>query len=197
MLKNFLNSSLLIIALLAFLGWQLLGKDKKWTPESGKAPPPSENWTVTNVADGDTITVRQTTGQEMKVRLGCIDAPETPKPGKPGQPLGQEAKQKLSALVAAANNEVMVIPIEKDKYGRIVAEVMARGSGEVEVSFQEEMLKSGMAMVYPAFVANCPNAEVFKRAEEIAKSKNLGVWGDSSSIPPWEFRKQQRQNKGS
>ncbi|GAX45654.1 nuclease [Tolypothrix sp. NIES-4075] len=58
------------------------------------------------------------------------------------------------------------IPVENDRYGRTVAEVMAHGSSQVEVSFQEEMLKSGMAMVYPAFVAKCPNAEVFKRAEE-------------------------------
>jgi micrococcal nuclease len=61
---------------------------------------------------------------------------------------------------------------------------MSRGKGGVEVSFQEEMLKSGMAMVYSAFVNKCPNADAFKRAEEIAKSKNLGVWGDLSSTPP-------------
>lgn len=190
MLKNFLNSSLLIIALLAFLGWQLLGdKDKKWTPDSGKAPPLSENWTVTNVADGDTITVRQTTGQEMKLRLACIDAPETPKPGKPGQPLGQEAKQKLSALVAAANNEVMVIPIEKDKYGRTVAEVMARGKGGVEVSFQEEMLKSGMALLYRQYAKNCPNVAAFEQAEKIAIASKAGVWSNPSLERSWEYRR--------
>lgn len=87
------------------------------------------------------------------------------------------------SLVEKAENEVLVIPIEKDKYGRTVAEIMSWGKDGVEVSFQEEMLKSGMARVYPAFVAKCPNAEAFKLAEEIAKSKNLGVWGDSSSIP--------------
>jgi endonuclease YncB( thermonuclease family) len=190
MLKNFLNNSpLLIIALLAFLGWQLLGdKNPKWTPESGKAPL-SENWTVTNVADGDTITVRQTTGQEMKLRLACIDAPETPKPGKPGQPLGQEAKQKLSALVAAANNEVMVIPIEKDKYGRTVAEIMSRGKDGVEVSFQEEMLKSGMSFLYRQYAKNCPNVAAFEQAEKIAIASKAGVWSNPTLERPWEYRR--------
>ena len=46
-----------------------------------------------------------------------------------------------------------------------------------KLAFFEEMLKSGMAMVYPAFVTKCPNAEVFKLAKEIAKSKKLGVGG--------------------
>lgn len=76
MLKNFLNNSpLLLIGLLVFLGWKVLG-DKAWTPDSGKAPPLADTWTVTKVSDGDTITVRQTTGEELKVRFCGIDAPE-------------------------------------------------------------------------------------------------------------------------
>ena len=183
----------MIVALLAFLGWQLLGdKDQKWTADSGKAPPSAENWTVTNVADGDTITVRQTTGQEMKVRLGCIDAPEIPHGNAPGQPLGQEAKQKLSALVAAADNEVMVIPIEKDKYGRTVAEVMASGSGGAEVSFQEEMLKSGMSFLYRQYAKNCPNVAAFEQAEKIAIASKAGVWSQPNLEKPWEYRRRYR-----
>ena len=40
---------------------------------------------VTNVTDGDTIACL-TSGKTVKVRLVDIDAPETEKPGKPGQP---------------------------------------------------------------------------------------------------------------
>ncbi|MEH2083267.1 MAG: thermonuclease family protein [Nostoc sp.] len=42
-------------------------------------------------------------------------------------------------------NQVMVIPAGKDKQGRTVAEVMVYGQGEAEISFQEELLKSGLA----------------------------------------------------
>lgn len=185
MLKNFLNGSpLLLIGMLVFLGWKLLGDNKTWTSDSGKAPPIADTWTVTKVSDGDTITVRQTTGEELKIRLCGIDANEKQ------QKLGTEATNYLRSLVEKAENEVLVIPIEKDRYGRTVAEIMSRGKDGVEVSFQEEMLKSGMAMVYPAFINRCPNADAFKRAEEIAKSQRLGVWADASSIPPWKFRRQ-------
>jgi micrococcal nuclease len=57
------------------------------------------------------------------------------------------------------------------------------------------MLKSSVAMVYSAFVNKCPNADAFKRPEEIAKSKNLGVWGDSSSTPLGNG--ESNKNKGS
>ncbi|KOP26375.1 hypothetical protein AMR41_10850 [Hapalosiphon sp. MRB220] len=155
----------------------------------------SENWEVVSVADGDTITVRRG-NQRKKIRFCGIDAPEIKHGKQPGQPFGNEAREKLRSLVATANNQVMIIPIETDRYGRTVAEVMASGKDGVEVSFQEEILKSGMARIYSTFVDKCPNKEAFKQAEEIGKSKRLGVWGDSSSIPPWEFRKQQRQNRG-
>ena len=51
-------------------------------------------------------------------------------------------------------------------------------------------------MVYRSYVGKCPNKIPFENAEEIAKNKRLGVWGDSSTVPPWEFRKRQRQNNG-
>ncbi|MCG6135190.1 MAG: thermonuclease family protein [Nostoc sp. LLA-1] len=157
---------------------------------SPRSVPLSEDWEVVRVADGDTITVKR--GSETKrIRFCGIDAPETQ------QPMGKESTEKLRSLVALAKNQVIIIPVETDRYGRTVAEVMAAVSGEwgIEMSFQEEMLKSGMARIYPAFVDKCPNKEAFKQAEEIGKSQRSGVWGDSSSIPPWEFRKQQRQNK--
>lgn len=84
-----------------------------------------------------------------------------------------------------ADHHLIVSMVDTDKYGRKVAEVFTSVGGR-EKSFNEQQLNSGLARVYPAFVANCPNAEVFKRAEEIAKSQKLGVWGDASSIPPWQ-----------
>lgn len=149
----------------------------------------SEEWQVIRVSDGDTIVVRQTDGREKKLRLCGIDAPEKI------QPLGKESKANLQRLVDEADKTVMVTEIESDRYGRTVAEVFSSKNG-VEKSLNEEQLSSGLAIVYPAYVKKCPNGDVFVRTQEIAKNKRLGVWGDSSTVPPWEFRKRQRQNNG-
>jgi micrococcal nuclease len=153
------------------------------------APPLTEQWTVIKVSDGDTMTVRQTTGQEMKIRLACIDAPEIPDGNQPGQPLGEESKVKLQSLVAAADNQVMVIPIEKDKYGRTVAEIMSAGKNGIEVSFQEEMLKSGMAYLYRQYLKKCFNASAFEQAQKIAIASRAGVWNNPSLERPWDYRR--------
>jgi len=189
MLKNLLNNiPLLIVAAFVFLGWKFLGD--KWTADSGNAPPFSETWIVTKVADGDTITVRQTDGQEMKVRLGCIDAPETPHGKAPGQPLGEESKKNLQRLVDEADGEVMVSVIDTDRYGRKVAEVFTSVKGG-EKSLNEEQLSSGMAYFYRKY-SNCPNREVFQRAEQIAIASRVGVWSQPGLEKPWDYRQQKR-----
>jgi micrococcal nuclease len=159
-----------------------------------ESPLMSEQWQVIRVSDGDTIAVRQ--GQrEMKIRFCGIDSPEIKHGKQPGQPLGIEAKANLQRLVNEVGGKVSVVSVESDRYGRTVAEVFSSKNG-IEKNFNEEQLSSGLAMVYPSYVKKCPNKIAFGNAEEIAKNKKLGVWGDSSTVPPWEFRKRQRQNNG-
>lgn len=70
--------------------------------------------TVVKVADGDTLTV-DLNGKETKIRLCGVDAPEQQ------QALGKESKAFLQKLTLG--KEVAVTEIEKDRYGRTVAEV--------------------------------------------------------------------------
>ena len=79
--------------------------------DTSTLPPPTEDWIVTNVIDGSSITVRQTTGQEMKIRLCGIDAP------KLDQPLGKQSLDALRSLIASSDNQVMVSPIQKVRDG--------------------------------------------------------------------------------
>ena len=72
---------------------------------------------VLSVGDGDTITVRQG-GTRTKVRLACIDAPETAQ-----RPYGQQSRQKLKALIPVGST-VRLREKTKDRYGRTVAEVL-------------------------------------------------------------------------
>jgi endonuclease YncB( thermonuclease family) len=183
MLKNFLyNSPLLIAVVLVFLGWKVLGD--KWSPDSDKAPPPTENWIVTKVSDGDTITVMQTTGQELKIRLCGIDALEL------AQPLGKESRDALRSLILSSENEVMVSPIEKDRYGRTVAEVFIAVAGG-EKFLNEEQLSSGNAFLYKQYALRCPNRMALENAERLAQSKKLRVWSGNYQRP-WDYRQQKR-----
>ncbi len=186
-MPKLLNTSLLII--IAALSWKLLGdKGDNWTPESGKAPPPVETWMVTKVSDGDTITVRQADGKEMKVRLCGIDANESKQEG------GQEAKAYLKKLLDLAEGVVMVSPITTDKYNRTVGEVFIALKDGSEQFIQEEMVKAGMARAYLQYISSCANKDAILKAEEIAKQNRAGVWANPNSIPPWEWRKQNRRN---
>ena len=136
----------------------------------------TEEWIATQVADGDSITVRQTDGSQMSVELCGIDAPQVKQGEVPAQALSNEAKQKLLKLVAAADNQLMIVPVAKDEQGRTVAEVMAHGQGNTEISFQEELLKSGLAKTRLGGV-ECPNQIAFENAQRLAKASKAGIWG--------------------
>jgi micrococcal nuclease len=158
------------------------------TPVSSKnlipVPAISEEWTVLSVHDGDTLKARKG-DRTQSFRFCGIDSPELK------QTLGIESRDKLRSLVLSSKNKVMISEIESDRYGRVVAEIYTR-SASGEKFLNEEMVVSGMAMVYPAYVNKCPNKIALGNAEEIAKNKRLGVWANSSTVPPWEYRKQQR-----
>ncbi|BAY29023.1 nuclease [Nostoc carneum NIES-2107] len=131
------------------------------------------------MANGDTLTVRQTDGSQMQVQLCGIDVLEVKQDKASGQAVGNEAKRKLQSLVAAADNEVMIIPVQKDSEGRTIAEVMAYGKNDMEISFQEEMLKSGLAKIHESGI-KCPNHSAFEQAQKIAITSKAGIWKQSN-----------------
>ena len=142
--------------------------------------PQTEIWYLVRVTDGDTIVVQQG-DKEEKIRLCGLDAPER------SQPLGDQSTAFLQQLLNEADGQVGIVPVERDRYGRLVAEVFVLGSPEKLV--QEELLKAGMAYVYPQYVDDCWNGTVMRSAEAIGQEQKVGVWsGDYQK--PWEFRKQ-------
>ena len=146
---------------------------------------------TTKVSDGDTIAV-DCDGEKLKLRFCGIDAPEL------SQPLGAESKALMSELVEG--KQVVIRPIEIDRYGRTIAEVEVKGdrkgsNGEYEILFVGgEMVSAGMAYHYKQFSGNCPNREVIVSAENEAKSKKIGVW-DGDYQKPWDYRKASRSSK--
>ncbi|MEJ7636801.1 MAG: thermonuclease family protein [Singulisphaera sp.] len=124
-------------------------------------------------SDGDTITVLS--GRTpTKVRLHGIDAPET------GQDYGSRAKQVASEIAFGKN--VTVRAIEKDHYGRTVAEVIPPDGR----SMNREMVGQGAAWWY----RECAPADGrLARLESEAKATRRGLWGQPNPVPPWEWRR--------
>jgi endonuclease YncB( thermonuclease family) len=136
---------------------------------------------VVHVADGDTITVLDATNTQHKIRLQGIDAPEK------AQAFGQKSKQSLSQLVHS--KKVTVEFQKKDKYDRSVGKVVLNGT---DVCL--EQIKLGMAWHYKHYESEQPkeDRETYAQAEIAARTNAIGLWKDKQTIPPWEFRRQQK-----
>ena len=154
------------------------------TQANGPAPLPVdptaglESWQVVKVTDGDTIKV-QRGGEELRIRFCGIDAPEK------DQALGSEATALLRELVDQSGGQVLIDPVERDRYGRTVAEVW---SDEVGL-FNSELVGQGMAFVYERYVWDCPSREAIEASGDRAEEQVLGVWAVDESEKPWEYRK--------
>lgn len=144
--------------------------------------PTSDLWQVVpgSVYDGDTLRVVRN-GEELKIRLCGIDAPEK------DQPLGTEARDYLRSLLTQSNSSVRILTVDHDRYGRTVAEVMGV-LGESEMNLNAQMVADGMAYHYAQYSGNCPSRAVIEEAEAIAKTSRVGVWADPGSEKPWEWR---------
>lgn len=129
--------------------------------------------TVIAVSDGDTITLRDDTGIETRIRLAEIDAPET------SQPYGDYAKQILSSL--CLNAAVIATPTNTDRYGRTVARLY---SGDLDIN--AELIRRGAAWAYRQYLTD----QSLLALEAEARDAERGLWGatDAAPVPPWEWR---------
>jgi endonuclease YncB( thermonuclease family) len=136
---------------------------------------------VVSVADGDTITVLDINKTQHRVRLSGIDAPEK------NQAFGEASRKSLSELVA--NKKVTVIWERQDKYSRKLGKVML---GELDCNL--EQLRRGLAWHYKKYENEQPpvDRKSYANAEEVARSKKVGLWGEPAPIAPWDFRSAQR-----
>ena len=132
--------------------------------------------TVLSIGDGDTISVLEQ-GRKLKVRLACIDAPETAQ-----RPYGAASRQRLQEL-APVGSVVTLRPQTIDKYGRTVAEVF-RSVKNVNLA----MVSSGHAFAYGKYLAAC-DGPAYLGAEAAAQRQQVGVWAVPGGIQrPWDWR---------
>ena len=93
--------------------------------------------------DGDTCT----TIDGEKIRLACIDTPELKgKNAKPNE--AKEARDFLNQLVS--NKKVSIRRINKDRFGRIVAELFKN-----DINVQKLIIEKGYGKIYERYAYQC------------------------------------------
>lgn len=132
---------------------------------------------VVGISDGDTFTCLTASKDQVKVRMGEIDTPESK------QPYGTKAKQALSDLIFG--KDVTLNVQDRDRYGRTVARVKA---GNTDVN--AEMVRIGAAWAYRDYLKDRSLMDL----EATAKHFKRGVWSlpQAEQQAPWEWRKERR-----
>lgn len=150
------------------------------------AVPKSFTATVLRAVDGDTIIVKvdkqaneNSNATSKTIRLADIDCPET------NQPFGAEATAYTHLLTKQQSVHVNVRAI--DRYDRTVADVTLKSG----LSLNAALLNAGLAWWYRDYSKN----KNLESLEKEAQAANRGLWSQRDPIPPWVFRRNQRQKK--
>jgi len=122
---------------------------------------------VIGVLDGDTIEVLKDKSP-LRIRLYGIDCPEH------DQDFGTRAKQFTSDKVFGKTVEV--VPIEKDKYERLVAKIYIDGK-----YLNQMIVAEGFAWWYKLYA---PKDDDLQKAENGARASQKGLWSHPDPIPP-------------
>jgi endonuclease YncB( thermonuclease family) len=137
---------------------------------------------VVAISDGDTITLLTEDKQQLKIRLAGIDTPEKK------QAFGTKARDHLASRIF--KHDVEVDLRKKDQYGRYLGVIYISG-----VDINQSMIQDGYAWFYKHYAKDQPKEEAqrYAKAEADARSKQRGLWSDPNPVPPWEFRKEAKE----
>ncbi len=136
------------------------------------------NGTVTHVSDGDTL--RLNTGHT--IRLLDINTPELAHDERPAQPLGNEAKEALTAMVLGKAVQVQMGARVYDPYERVLGHVFLR-NGSRNAWVNGGLVRGGFAHVY-TFPDNRVYGPELLKLEAQARAEGLGLW----VLPQWQLR---------
>lgn len=128
------------------------------------------------VIDGDTIEILDAAQETHRIRLHGIDTPER------GQPFGDAARRALADVIAGQGVGIDVR--DTDRYGRTIG-IVYLGGQNVNLT----LVRDGYAWWYERYA---PLDDDLQDAQDAARSEGLGLWTESSPIPPWEWRRGRR-----
>lgn len=131
------------------------------------------------VTDGDSLRVMMR-DQDTEIRVADVDAPER------DQPYGWQSKLQLIDLVR--DRDVLIVPRDVDRYGRVVAYVWVD-----DVNVNRELVSRGAAWFYPQYARN----EALYGVEQQARDAKRGLWALplQQRVEPWEWRKRANQRR--
>ncbi len=160
----------------------------RFSPAAKEYGRPVQEYRVTAVHDGDTVSIRARSfaGIPVKlerVRLIGVDAPELEQ-----EPWGRRSKRQLKKLISESNWIVRVeFDVERrDRYGRLLAYLWGRNGRLIN----EELIETGYALSY-TIPPNVKYAEKLTAARARAEAKKAGLWGTGGLRElPGEWRKQ-------
>ena len=138
------------------------------------------NGRVAWVIDADSLRA-EVKGSIMEIRLADIDAPER------DQPYAWQATLELIDMLR--DREILIVPRDVDRYGRIVARIHVNG-----IDVCRELVARGAAWFYPEYAED----ESLFLVEEEARDVSRGLWAlpVEERIEPWEWRRRQRAAAG-
>jgi micrococcal nuclease len=128
--------------------------------------------TITKNIDGDTLDINLN-GKEEKVRMLCVDTPETHHPRLGVQPFGPEAAEYTKKILPVGTKVEIETGIGggRDKYGRLLAYIYVDGK-----MFNEMLLEKGLARVAYIYAPNTKYVDEFYAIQKIAQKKGIGIW---------------------
>jgi micrococcal nuclease len=128
-------------------------------------------WRVEMINDGDTVTLLDTAGQRVRVRLVGIDAPEL------DQPMGREARAALATKLAGG-----IVRVEgdaRDQHGRLLGTLRLD-----DRDLNREMVAEGWAWAFTGFAED----DDLIAAEAAARHGRRGLWADPQPQSPRQWR---------
>jgi endonuclease YncB( thermonuclease family) len=139
---------------------------------------------VVGIADGDTITLLDSTYTQHRIRLEGIDAPES------HQAFGEQSRLSLSEMIFG--KDVNVSYQKVDQYGRLVGKIILDGK-----DINLEQVKAGMAWHYKFYEdeQTPEDRELYARAEAEARAARRGLWQDSNPTEPYQFRQEEKRER--
>jgi micrococcal nuclease len=143
------------------------------TPQAAEMGP---LFAVTDIIDGDTITVNKN-GKEEKVRFLGIDTPEVDETRGPVECFGKEASEKTASLLTGQSVYLEADPsqTERDKYDRLLAYVYTTD----KTLINKILVEGGYAKEYTYDKPYTYQAD-FQAAERSARNASSGLWSTSN-----------------
>ncbi len=126
---------------------------------------------VVKVSDGDTVEIEYK-GKSYKVRLLCIDTPESVKSGVEVQLFGKEASRFTEEMLLGKGVKLVFDKGLKDRYERLLAYIVL----DEDVFFNGVLVRNGFARVN-AVSPNKGLEDYFYELMDMAMMEKLGFWG--------------------